>query len=66
MMEEIHSIFAAGAGAVSKMYKAPENGKKAVITRLFNQKYPYEYLSEDRSTEMSESFKAFYKENFDF
>ena len=49
MMEEIHSIFACGAGAVSKFVDfAPKNGEKRVIERFFNQKYPYEYLAESK------------------
>ncbi len=51
MMEEVHSIFAAGAGAVSKMVDyRPKDGGKPLIERLFYPKYPYEYL-EDHSTE---------------
>ena len=48
MMEEIHSIFAAGAGAVSKLvdYRpTEERGDKTFILRYANHKYPYEYLS---------------------
>ncbi len=45
MMEEIHSIFAVGAGAVSKLVKyVPANIGDSKICRLFNPKYPYEYL----------------------
>ena len=45
MMEEVHSIFALGAGAVSKMVDyRPKTGGKPVIERLFYPKYPYEYL----------------------
>ena len=45
MMEEYHTIFAAGAGAVTKIvdYDLPsKNGSR--IKRIFNSKYPYEYL----------------------
>ena len=38
MMEEIHSIYSVGAGAVTKIV---ENSK---IERHFMPKYPYEYL----------------------
>ncbi|MGN0570725.1 MAG: coproporphyrinogen dehydrogenase HemZ [Candidatus Fimenecus sp.] len=41
MMEECHTVFAVGAGAVTKL-KAPY-GKE--IERIFNYKYPYEYIS---------------------
>ena len=45
MMEELHSIFAAGAGAVTKLvrYRDPAEGN-SVIERIFMPKYPYEYL----------------------
>ncbi len=41
MMEEIHTIFGAGAGAVTRL-KSPVSSK---IERVFNYKYPYEYIS---------------------
>ncbi len=41
MMEEIHTVLAVGAGAVTKL-KAPQSGH---IERIFNYKYPYEYNS---------------------
>lgn len=50
MMEEIHSVFAAGAGAVTRLVSERENGADMTvpvrIERLFNPKYPYEYLKE--------------------
>lgn len=61
MMEEIHSIFAAGAGAVSKFVDfAPKNGEKRTIERFFNQKYPYEYLAEDKTEEKLNAAREFY------
>ena len=49
MMEETQTIFAVGAGAVTKLVKN-KNGKDDVkIERIFNPKYPYEYLSKDLS-----------------
>lgn len=47
MMEELHSIFAVGAGAVTKLvdYKSPSEGNSR-IQRLFTPKYPYEYLAQ--------------------
>ena len=47
MMEEYHTIFAAGAGAVTKLvdYNPPTKGG-CRIKRIFNYKYPYEYLRE--------------------
>ena len=43
MMEELHSIFAVGAGAVTKLVREKPDGKRD-ISRIFNPKYPYEYL----------------------
>ncbi len=64
MMEEVHSIFAIGAGAVSKMVKySSEKGEKSVILRHFNQKYPYEYLAENRSEELCQKYEEFYREH---
>ena len=61
MMEEIHSIFAAGAGAVSKFVDfAPKNGETRTIERFFNQKYPYEYLAEDKTDEKIRAAREFY------
>ena len=64
MMEEIHSIFSAGAGAVTKLVdNTGSHLEKRTIERLFHQKYPYEYLEEDRSIEFSLAAEAFYKEH---
>ena len=61
MMEEVHSIFALGAGAVSKMVDyRPTNGGKPVIERLFYPKYPYEYLKDESTTEKIAAMEAFY------
>ncbi len=46
MMEECHSIFSAGAGAVTKLV-SPDC---SYIERIFNYKYPFEY--NDRFTEV--------------
>jgi oxygen-independent coproporphyrinogen-3 oxidase len=40
MMDETHSVFAVGAGAVIRL-KNQKNGK---IERIYNYKYPYEYI----------------------
>lgn len=62
MMEEIHSIFAIGAGAVSKMMKPPSMlGEKTQISRFFNQKYPYEYLNDNKSRELCIKYEEFYR-----
>ena len=60
MMEEIHSIFAVGAGAVSKMVS--RDG--ATIERIFEYKYPYEYLAETsgvRNEEKAKKIIEFYR-----
>lgn len=41
MMEECHTVLSVGAGAVIKL-KAPHGNE---IERIFNYKYPYEYIS---------------------
>lgn len=40
MMDETHTVLAVGAGAVTRL-KNPKNGK---IERIYNYKYPYEYI----------------------
>lgn len=60
MMEECHTVFAAGAGAVTKL-KAPSG---EYIERIFNFKYPYEYISRfDELTQRKEKIIEFYKEH---
>lgn len=67
MMEEIHSIFSAGAGAVTKLVAFdtdPETGEtKNTIRRFFNPKYPYEYLNGFELSEKFAEIEAFYSEN---
>lgn len=64
MMEEVHSIFAAGAGAVTKLvaHGAQTTSKKASIERLFNHKYPFEYLNDDTAERQAEAILQFYRE----
>ena len=62
MMEEVHSIFAIGAGAVSKMVRLSGEDGKPVIKRMFNLKYPYEYLREDRCTQLCSEYRDFYSD----
>ncbi len=49
MMEELHSVFAVGAGAATKLVRIGEDGKKN-IERIFEPKYPYEYLMKKESS----------------
>lgn len=46
IMEENHTIFAVGAGAVSKFVTHDDAGIKK-LERVFEPKYPYEYMRED-------------------
>jgi len=64
MMEETHSIFAVGAGAVTKIVKQGACGREdgGKIVRLFNPKYPYEYLSDNKSAEMLAEIERYYTE----
>lgn len=48
MMDEIHSIFALGASSVTKLLKYDKDGSQ-IIERMFEPKYPYEYLRERKS-----------------
>ena len=52
MMEEIHSIFGAGASAMTKLV-SPVRGKKDIL-RISEKKYPYEYLAERDAGEKAE------------
>ena len=69
MMEEVQTIFAVGAGAVSKFVK--QNGtsaKDTLIKRLFNPKYPYEYLrlAEERKNGVESNKKTLMDETKEF
>ena len=44
MMEEVQTIFAVGAGAVTKLVDHNATDSKNPILRISNPKYPYEYL----------------------
>ena len=46
MMEEVHSIFGAGASAVTKFVSPMGADGSCRIDRIFEPKYPYEYLKE--------------------
>ena len=67
MMEEIHTIFAVGAGAVTKLvdFRSDEDGDSR-ISRIFNAKYPYEYLREIESRRLGEDKKKIQETIFDF
>lgn len=69
MMEEFQTIFAVGAGAVTKLVKFKESiFDSPEIKRLFRPKYPYEYLREaDEAAADGESVRYKNKQEiFDF
>ncbi|MBO4339501.1 MAG: coproporphyrinogen dehydrogenase HemZ [Clostridia bacterium] len=58
MMEETHSVFSCGAGAVTKL-KAPDGEE---IERIFNFKYPFEYIKDyGELISRKQRIKEFYK-----
>ncbi len=63
MMEDVHSVFACGAGGVTKLIS---NGKKS-MERIAFPKYPYEYLDMKNTPEKIDSIfdkiTQFYEEN---
>jgi len=59
MMEECHTVLAVGAGGVTKL-KQPDG---PYIERVFNYKYPYEYLDNfDALMERKSRIREFYEE----
>lgn len=56
MMEELHSVFSVGAGAVTKLvhYKKPSEGASE-IKRIFTPKYPYEYLRDSSKIRLGDA-----------
>ena len=69
MMEEVQTIFAVGAGAVSKLVDYKGLGARDTrIKRLSNHKYPYEYLkaAEDRKNGIDNGKKSLLQEVREF
>ena len=57
IMDETHTILAVGGGAVTKLKQPRVNN----IERIFNYKYPYEYISRfDEMMERKKGIKEFY------
>jgi coproporphyrinogen dehydrogenase HemZ len=57
IMDETHTILAVGGGAVTKLKQPGVNN----IERIFNYKYPYEYISRfDEMVERKKGIKEFY------
>ncbi len=79
MMEEIHSVISAGAGAVNRLVLPRDctggydgDGGAPKIRRIFTPKYPYEYLqntdTDEREREMlavNEKIREFYADGAD-
>ncbi len=60
IMEEIHSILAAGAGAVSKLIR----NRSQKVARIFNYKYPFEYQKGfEEMKRRKEEIAQFYQRN---
>ena len=47
MMEDMQTIFSVGASAVTKLVHHKEDGE-TIIERIFNPKYPYEYIQKEK------------------
>ena len=59
MMDETHTVLAVGAGAVIKL----KNQKTGKIQRIYNYKYPYEYIDRfDEILRRKQSINEFYGE----
>lgn len=59
MMDETHSVLAAGAGAVTRL----KNSKTGKIERIYNYKYPYEYINNfDTVLARKKGITRFYEE----
>ncbi len=65
MMEEVQTIFAAGAGAVTKLVDYKPYGEGTTrISRIFNPKYPYEYLRGKKGKKtLIESYNEFFSQD---
>ena len=67
MMEEMQTIFAVGAGSVTKLVDYDRNDESGTrIERIFRQKYPYEYLrahkeNSDYKTALREKILKFFE-----
>ncbi len=64
IMDETHTILACGASAVTKL----KDASKKNIKRIFNYKYPYEYINDfdeliSRKSEIGEFYDKYFKPN---
>jgi len=70
MMEEIHTVFGAGASSVTRLTLNDKNTDEQIIERVFEPKYPYEYLrdhggdtGEKRRKTLAETAAEFYNKH---
>ena len=57
-MDETHTILACGAGGVTKL----KNSKTGQLERIFDYKYPYEYIDKfDEMLKRKDAIKDFYE-----
>ena len=64
IMEELHGILSLGAGGSTKMVGRSESGD-ALIRRVFNAKYPKEYIERrEKRQENLAAFAAFYQNRY--
>lgn len=66
MMEEVHTVFAAGASSVTKLVSLPDSDGNVRIERLFQPKYPYEYLDNHRGETAKEKLDIMRKTALEF
>ena len=66
MMEEIHSVFACGASAVTKLVSLGDAAGYRDIKRIFESKYPYEYLRESENGQLYEKREKLAADIFSF
>ena len=64
MMEEIHSVFGAGASAMTKLVSPDERSMK--IIRICETKYPYEYLDNHKTSVYKEKRKHLWEQTEKF
>jgi len=66
MMEEIQSIFAIGASAVTKLVTVDKAAKAVNIKRIAENKYPFEYIAEKNGESSAENGESLKQEILEF
>lgn len=64
MMDEVHSVFGAGASAMTKLVSPIEDNMK--IVRICETKYPYEYLDNHKSTAKEDKRNSLWEQTESF